>query len=188
MILDADFDLEEQSWHDWLERLKKPVIKEHADDVGVWRTVRGRRVFIREGETPTQAIKRSIAVRTERSLKSYNPATKEKQEQAAKYEETVAKLINGKNLDDHEPFDVIKGQHAVEVKTIISGKNPKITLHPDSLERKNKFLRKEKMTGHTVVIDARGPKPVYYYRSGVGSFRLDNMQTVKPAELKGLIT
>ena len=155
---------------------------------GVWRTVRGRKVFIREGETPTEAVKRAIATRTERSLQSHIPATKERQLKAAQYEETVAKLIGGKNLEDHEPFDVIKGQHAVEVKTLVSGKNSKVTMHPESLTRKTNFLRKEKMTGHTVVIDARGDKPVYHYKAGVGSFRLSSMQQVKAVELKGLIT
>ena len=127
--------------------------------------------------------------RTSRALASHIPATKERQQKAAKYEETVAKLINGKNLDDNEPFDVIKGQHAVEVKTVLPGaKSVKVTMHPDSLERKTNFLHDKKMTGHTVVIDARGDKPVYHYKVGVGSFRLSGMQTVKAAELKGLIT
>ena len=164
-------------------------VRGHSAEDGVWRTIRGRRVFIREGETPTQAVKRSIAERSVRATQSHIPATKEKQAQAAKYEETVAKLIGGKNLDDHEPFDVIKGQHAVEVKSVHPGvKNPKITMHPDALMRKGNFLRDEKMTGHTVVIDARGDKPIYYHKVGVGSFRLSNMHQVKAAELKGLIT
>ncbi len=128
-----------------------------------------------------------ISGRVPRALASHVPATAERQAQAAKYEETVAKLIGGKNLDDHEPFDVIKGRHAVEVKCLVSGKNLKVTMHPDSLMRKANFLRDEKMTGHTVVIDARGDRPVYYYKVGVGSFRLSNMQQVKGAELKGLI-
>ena len=162
-------------------------VHEHAEEEGVWRTVRGRHVFIREGETPTQAVKRSIAERSARSTIHHVPATKERQAQAAKYEETVARLIGGKNLDDHEPFDVIKGRHAVEVKCIVGGKNPKLTMHSDSLMRKANFLRDERMMGHTVAIDTRGSKPVYYYSKGVGSFRLSNMQQVAAAELKVLI-
>ncbi len=168
--------------------LEQEDVYEHAEEEnGVWRTVRGRHVFIREGETPSKAIKRSVATRTARSLQSHIPATKERQLKAAKYEESVARLINGKNLDDNEPFDVIKGRNAVEVKALLSGKNPKLTMHPDALLRKNQFLRKEKMTGHTVAIDARGDKPIYYYAQGVGSFRLSGMQQVKASELKGLI-
>jgi len=176
-LADAKFLAQEDDVHD------------HAidDETGVWRTVRGRKVFIKDGETPTQAVKRSIAERSAKAKHSHIPATKERQLKAAKYEEAVAKLINGKNLDDHEPFDVIAGKHAVEVKTLLSGKNPKLTMHPDSLARKNTFLKKKEMIGHTVAIDARGKTPVYYYREGVGSFRLDNMRTVKGAELKGLM-
>ena len=96
--------------------------------------------------------------------------------------------MNGKNLGDHEPFDVIKGRHAVEVKAIIGGKNPKITMHPDSLARKMTQLKKDKMIGHTVAIDARGAAPVFYYRRGLGSFRLSSMERVSRAELSEKIS
>lgn len=154
----------------------------------VWRTVRGRRVCIREGESAAQAVKRSIAERTTRAQHSYNPATKEKQQRAARYEATVAELIGGKNLDDNEPFDVVKGKHAVEIKTVLPGaKAVKITMHPDSLARKATFLREERMVGHTVVIDARTSTTQYYYARGVGSFRLSAMQRVHETELRGLV-
>ncbi len=187
----SEFD-EELFGFDFLAEIDRELINDQEDfaenEDGVWRTVRGRKVFIKEGETPTQAIKRSIAERSAKSKASHIPATKERQLKAAKYEESVAKLISGKNLDDHEPFDVIKGQHAVEVKSILPGaKNPKVTMHPDSLLRKEQFLKQSKMTGHTVVIDARTNKPVYYYKAHVGSFRLSSMQQVKASELKGLM-
>lgn len=108
---------------------------------------------------------------------SYNPATKEKQDLARKNEQLLAEAIGGTYLVDNEPFDVVKGTVAIEVKTIISGKNPKITMHKDSLARKVKGARKMKMRAITVVFDARADKsnPTVYYRRGIGSFRLTSM-------------
>lgn len=128
-----------------------------------------------------------VSARTARAIDTHISMTKEKRARAERYEATVAKLIGGKNLDDNEPFDVIVGRHAVEVKVVLSGKHSKVTMHPESLARKANFLRDEGMTGHTVVIDAREDKPVYYYKRGVGSFRLSAMHAVKSEELKGLI-
>ena len=121
--------------------------------------------------------------RADRARSTYKPATQEKQHLGEKEEGKIAALIGGKNLDDNEPADVIKGRHAVEVKTLIDQKNDKITMHPDSLARKLKFGRKEKMQWHTVAIDARGDTPSYYYRKGVGSFRLGSMEKVDPKQL-----
>ena len=48
-------------------------VREYATDYGgypgVWRTIRGRRVFIRKGETPTMAVVRSIAEAPDKPLK-----------------------------------------------------------------------------------------------------------------------
>ena len=167
------------------------VRKHEVDDSGhegVWRTVRGRKVFIREGEDLDSALKRSgiKSTRAERAKATHKPATREKQLEAAKYEKKVAHAIGGKDLDDHEPFDVLLPRHAVEVKTILDGTHPKITMHPESLARKEKYVRKNKVRGHTVVIDARNrSKPEYYYRRGMGSFRLSGMEKVSLSELRG---
>ena len=128
-----------------------------------------------------------VSGRASRALATHVPATRERQRMAAKYEATVAKLIGGKDLGDNEPFDVVKGKHAVEVKAILTGKNPKITMHPESLARKTAWLQENKATGHTVVIDARGEGTKYYYKAGVGSFRLSAMREVGTKELGKLI-
>ena len=101
-----------------------------------------------------------------------------------KYELKVAQAVGGKNLPDNEPFDVIAGNHAVEVKTIVDGKNPKITMHAESLTSKEKFARANKMKTHTVAIDARTSPPQYYYSKGMGSFRLSSMEKITIVELR----
>ena len=93
----------------------------------------------------------------------------------------------GKLTGDNMPFDVLMGASAVEVKTILEGKNPKITMHPESLARKVAYAKQHKLKPHTVVIDARGPRRKYYYKQGIGSFRLSGMKAVSRQELSELI-
>jgi len=102
--------------------------------------------------------------------------TKAKEKISTHSERRVAAVLGGEQTGDNLPVDVHVGRNAIEVKTIINGKNPKITMHPESLDRKMKYARKNKMSLHTVVVDMRGEKPEYFYRKGVGSFRLSSMK------------
>lgn len=129
-----------------------------------------------------KAQKQAAEVRRLRAKNSYNPATKEKQRAAEANEKVVAQHIKGESLPDNHPFDVVAGKHAVEVKTIVSGKNPKITMHPDSLSRKQAYASEKGMKSWTVAIDARGSTHQYYVKEGVGSFRLSSMTKLGSAE------
>ena len=79
---------------------------------------------------------------------------------------------------------MLKGNHAIEVKTIVKGANPKITMHPSSRARKMEYAKKNNMTTHTVVY--HNPSNTIYYKSGVGSYRLSGMQKVSSSELARL--
>jgi phage gp29-like protein len=125
--------------------------------------------------------------RAERARASHIGVTKEKWAIANREEKKVAAAVGGKHVGDNEPFDVHAGKTAVEVKTIVEGRNPKITMHPESLARKQAFLKERGMNGATVAVDARRSPPTYYYAQGVGSFRLSAMRQVKLAELSRLI-
>jgi len=124
--------------------------------------------------------------RIKRAKDSHKPATVDIQRQAEANEARLAKVVKGKTSGDNKPFDVVVGteknpRHLIEVKTIVRGKNNKITMHPDSLRRKKAFAaRFPKAKVHTVVFDDRVGK--IYYREGVGSFRLKGM--VEVPELK----
>ena len=126
-------------------------------------------------------------VRALRAKHSHIPHTKAKKAVANKHERKVASLVKGKDIPGNEPFDVIRGKHALEVKTIQEGKNPKITMHPESLARKVSYAKKHGLESHTVVIDLRGSSPVYYHKKGVGSFRLTTMTKVGAQQLESLI-
>jgi hypothetical protein len=67
----------------------------------------------------------------------------------------------------------------IEVKTIITSKNNKVTMRADALARKkNEWEKfgKKRTSVHTVIFDERTGK--YYYRNDVGSFRLASMEEV----------
>jgi hypothetical protein len=107
---------------------------------------------------------------------SYNPMNKEKKRIATENEVKVANITGGRHTLDSDAFDVVLPKSVVEVKTIVAGKNDKITMHPESIRRKQTLAKQMKMKGHTVVFDNRNGK--IYYKKGFGSFRLGNMQEV----------
>lgn len=141
---------------------------------GQWVTINGRHIFIREGESLDKAI---------RSLENENKFTKAKMDKALEQEAKIAGALGGLNLQDNEPFDVIVGRFAVEVKTMINGKNPKITMRSDALERKLAYCKRNRLKAVTVVADLRGKSPRYFYKNGIGSFRLS---TMSPTTLQDL--
>ena len=103
---------------------------------------------------------------------------------------------------DNAPFDVWIGANPkkyhsgesrkkptglIEVKTIVTSDNNKITMRKAALERKKAEYEKLKKKGtamHTVVFDERDGK--IYYREGVGSFRLNAMEEVTLDDLANI--
>jgi len=127
----------------------------------------------------------SIDDRAARATASYKPMTAAILAKAHEMEAKVAAAVRGRQLPDNEPFDVVQGKNVFEVKTIVRGKNPKITMHPESLARKVDAARKTGAKTHTVVVDIRGGRLDVYYKEGLGSFRLKNMEKLSGwAELR----
>ena len=140
---------------------------------------------------PAGCVTRKDMRRAERAMKNHKPATRAVQQVALRNEKRLAKWVKGTHIPDNEPFDMLVGtvdkpKHLVEVKTIVRGKNDKITMHPSSLRRKLDYATKHPQAKvHTVVFDERTKK--VYYREGVGSFRLSSMQQVKVKDLKEIL-
>ena len=175
------------------EELTQEELEYAAVQGGKWVTVRGHRVFIKD--------KPSVNERIERALASHKPSTLAKQGYAVEQELRVAEVLGADMLDNNEPMDVVGEvggrRYGVEVKTFVDNSNDKVTMHPDSLERKLKWGRKERAALHTVVVDGRkdtGNATMYsghsmWYRKGVGSFRLQNMVPVRDAvHLRALVS
>jgi len=141
------------------------------------------------GSAPSSDSHKSA--RIARAKSTHIPSTRSSQKAAARSEKVVANALQGKSTDDHEPMDVVVNENGrvigVEVKSILAGKNDKITMHPDSLARKVEWVKAHKATGHTIAIDLRGGQRTFYYRKGFGSFRLSSMQRVSVKELRELV-
>lgn len=123
-----------------------------------------------------------LSARAQRALATHKPSTAAKQRRAEASEAAVSRMVGGRGTGDNNPVDVVVGGHGVEVKTLVDNSNDKVTMHPDSRDRKERWARREGKRLHTVVVDARprGGGQVYY-RAGVGSFRLASMTPVRDA-------
>jgi len=89
--------------------------------------------------------------------------------------------------------------HCVELKTMVDNDNVKITCKTDAQARKIKYAVEQGAKLHTVVLDDHNvydpagddhddSRRVFYYRRGVGSFRVETMHKCKNlAELKRLM-
>lgn len=127
----------------------------------------------------------SASRRSQLAKATHIPVTKEKRRQATKSEAKVAELVGGVFSGDNQPFDVTTPTHGIEVKTIFPGsKTPHITMHPESLARKLAAAKKNKLKPATIVIDQRHSQAQFYFKKGVGGFRLSAMEKLDPAELR----
>lgn len=131
----------------------------------------------------------TVSDRVERAKRFYSPANVETQRHAEANELRIREMVKGTRTDDNLPVDVIakvadkiKG---IEVKTLVSNTNDKITMNATALQNKMRWARQNHATVHTVVIDDRAkfsPKNYsghdLYYRRGSGSFRISSMTKV----------
>lgn len=136
-----------------------------------------------------------------RAKASYNPCTKEKQQESDRFEAELARKIGAKRSGDNKPMDnFVDTVHGVEVKVLHDAKTTRVHMRRDSRERKEAWIAERKgRTGHTVLIDNRDKfgggkhKDRYsghkiYYHQGVGAFRGNKMTKVKNySDLKKLI-
>ena len=161
----------------WLEKglSMKDLVHQNGRPLTI-KQLEAKVVIPEKPPTPTMLSK------IKKAKESHLPVTKEIRKVATLNEEKLATTLkNAKQLPDNEPFDVIVGsqenpKHLIEVKTIVRGKNDKITMHKDSLARKLAEAGKHPdAKTHTVVFDERTGK--FYYNEGLGSFRLKNMKS-----------
>ena len=121
-------------------------------------------------------------------------------------EPAFAKNIGGASFRDNEPIDIVVADdsgrvaHGIELKTMVDNSNNKITMKGEAIRRKLSWARRNKAAIHTIVIDdsavfnANGKgehdesKRRYFYRRGVGSFRVNGMYEAKSIDdLRALV-
>jgi hypothetical protein len=143
--------------------------------------------------------------KAERAKAAYRPSNTQEQRYAEAQEAVLAHKLGGEQSSDNKPADVTVptkggGLHGVEVKTVVSAQNDKITMKKEAVDRKVAWEKEAPgRTFHTVVLDHRdrfngGENAAFhsgheiYYKRGVGAFRVGTMQKVKDtAELKRLM-
>ncbi len=125
--------------------------------------------------------------KSDAAKRTHKPSTARKQRRGEAEQKRLSGAVDGKDTGDNEAFDVLVGRHAVEVKTVIDNDNDKITVHPDSRRRKEKYASENGLEMHTVAVDVRGGRRMYYHKPGVGAFRLGGMEKVSLDRLKEIL-
>lgn len=110
-------------------------------------------------------------------------------------EAELAAAIGGSATRGSVPVDVIVPRenriaHGIELKTLVTQGNDKITMKSSAMARKIDWADQSGARLHTVVFDDRNVingtgDRIVYYRPGIGSFRIGNMTRV-PRGLQGL--
>jgi len=113
---------------------------------------------------------------------THKPSTAAKQQIADKSEKYLSSKLRISRTDNNSPFDLKSRKVGIEVKTLVDNKNDKITMHKASLARKVKAANAEKLKTFTIVIDKRAKQTKYYYREGLGSFRVKGLKSVQSIE------
>lgn len=117
---------------------------------------------------------------------AYRGGTKAEQDVAEQTEHELSQALGMKKSPDNTPFDLTTKTVGVEVKTLTTGTNDKITMKGEAIARKDAGVKAMKLKRtYTVVVDKR-PAGVgtstgqtrYFVREGYGSFRVGSMTEV----------
>jgi len=161
------------------------VDDEPRDDHGRWTSGGGG-----EG-SEKEPVNFHPSERMQRAIASQVRTGKAEQDIADRSEKVLAQAIGVPRTGNNSAFDMRNDEVGIECKTLVNGKNEKITMSKAALSRKLAEQRAEGLKGYTVVVDRRAGglsgKATYYYRKGFGSFRLGSMTKVTLPELKEIV-
>ena len=134
---------------------------------------------------------KTVSDRVQRARDSRVVTAKSSQDIATRSEKVLSAALGIPVTADNAPFDLRNDEVGIEVKTLVNGKNEKITMSKAAIGRKLAEQRADGIKVHTVAVDRRTGglkgKATYYHREGVGSFRLGSMTKVTLAELKEIV-
>lgn len=158
-----------------------PTVPLHEAGGGEWVTIHGHPVLIGG----------SVSDRVERAKASAVVTGQHSQAIADHSEEVLSKGVGLPRTPDNAAFDLRNDDVGIEVKTLVNGKNEKITMSKKALERKLAEQRADKLRAYTVVADRRTGgltgKATYYVKEGLGSFRLSSMTKIGLGDLKAMV-
>jgi len=131
--------------------------------------------------------RKTIDGKSEIAKASYVESTKERQDVAEAVEDEVAgSIVNAERTAGNSPFDIIVGNIALEIKSLIETDVERVQMRKDSRENKEVFLKDNPdLIGMTILVDRRNPEPVtIYFKEGVGAFRVGSMEKIEAPSLK----
>ena len=150
---------------------------------GGWVTIRGHRVDIGTSSE-------NMSDKAQRALRSMNKCGAEKQRIADKSEAKLSKALGVPRTKDNSAFDLRNDDVGIEIKTMVDGKNDKVTMSRAALGRKmaEKEAEGKDFKTFTVVADVRGGGAAKYYVSEkLGSIRLGSMTSISLADLRAMV-
>lgn len=133
------------------------------------------------------ASQRGLSDRAARALRTHVAIRASEQRKAEHTEAQLAKALGLKQTGDNSAFDLKGAKVGVEVKTFLSTKNDKITMHGYALGRKVSEARAERLKTYTVVADKRGGATKFYISNRLGSLRLSTMTRVTLSEMRAMV-
>jgi hypothetical protein len=144
-----------------------------------WVTINGQHIDIGDGAGLPLS-------KSDLAKLAYRGGTKAEQDVAEQTEHELSQALGMKKSPDNTPFDLTTKTVGVEVKTLTTGTNDKITMKGEAIARKDAGVKAMKLKRtYTVVVDKR-PAGVgtstgqtrYFVREGYGSFRVGSMTEV----------
>jgi hypothetical protein len=129
--------------------------------------------------------------RVERAKASAVRTGQHEQAIADRSEQVLSDAIGVPRTRDNSAFDLRNDDVGIEVKTLVNGKNEKITMSKTAFGRKIAEQRADELKAYTVVVDRRTGglhgQATYYVREGLGSFRLGSMTKTTLSELRSMV-
>lgn len=157
-----------------------------------WVTIDGAHVFIGDDGTITKGppgligkapgggkSEVSTPSKSEIAKASQNVARKAEQHIAEQTEVELSAALKMPKSPDNNPFDLQSKTVGIEVKTLISNTNDKITMSKSAVLKKHAEVERAGLKKtYTIVADKRGAATSYFIREGFGSFRIGAMTAV----------
>jgi len=130
--------------------------------------------------------------RVQRAIQSQVRTGQHEQAIADRSEKVLSKHIGIPRTRDNSAFDLRNDEYGIEVKTLVNGKNEKITMSKAALGRKLAEQRADGIKAFTVVVDRRSGgltgNATYYVKEGLGSFRVSSMKKMSISDLRELVS
>ena len=165
------------------------ISKETGSKQGSWVTVNGQHILIGADGKPVggnpRVFGRSVSAKVDRARKNAVLTGKHEQDIADRVEAKVSKALGVPRTENNSAFDLRNDDIGIEVKTMVTGKNDKITMGKTALGRKVAEAQAEGIKTYTVVADMRGRSSAkYYFSDRLGSLRLGTMTPMTLSEIK----